>query len=155
MTAPGPRPHPNTRQVLLWLAEYFRLCNDNAREFSHHYREQCDRLRAQIVRDGHPDVDGTYLTMKPKDDAIQTAMSRWTWWTNEAARVAREIRTETFLSDAGLPMDPVYTTTMYECLTAARRANHSLRTERWKRSAPTVPMPRVQVDAQTRTGPRR
>lgn len=165
--------------VMSLLAEYFRLCNDNAREFSHHYREQCDRLRLQVIRDGNPDIDGTYMVMKPKDDPIQTAMSRWTWWTNEAARIAREIRTERDLMAMGVEAMPDwYIHTLRECLTAARAANQALHIERRTREyrarpkwqdahtvplrtmrrgddTPTVPMPRVQTDADERTEPRR
>lgn len=154
-------------RVLRMQAEYFRICNDNAREFSRHYREQCDRLRMQVVRDGHPDVDGTYMVMKPKDDPIQTAMSRWRWWRDEAERIATEIQAERDLAEMGVPpMDVWFTTTLHECLGSARKVNQALHEERRRRTAmaahtvllrtvrhddPTIPMPRVQMDADERT----
>lgn len=145
--------------VLDMLADLFRIANDNAREYGHQYREQCERLRRQIARSGAPDVDATYTQMKPKDDGITTAMSRWTWWTNEAARVGRELRTETHLWDMGVrPMDQWYLNTLRETLVAARRANETLHMDRRTRDArhaPTMVLPRVQMDAHTRTETRR
>lgn len=158
MTRPPTEYH---RDVLAMLAETFRVANDNAREYGRQYREQCDRLRAQLTRAGRwsvPDVDEMYSQMKPKDEGITTAMSRWTWWTNEAARVSREIRTETLLWDANVaPPDPWYLHTLTETLMAARKANEALHADRHRRdrtahamAAPTVPMPRVQTDADAR-----
>lgn len=156
MTTPD-RPE-YTQGVLDMLVDLFRVANDNAREYGHQYREQCDRLRAQLVRSGAPDVDATYSQMKPKDEGIATAMSRWTWWTNEAARVGREIRTETHIWSMGVPPpDPWYLDTLRETLTAARRANETLHAERHQRDRrayamahPTIPMPTVTNGRPTR-----
>lgn len=144
---------------VMLLADLFRICNDNAREYGHHYREQCDRLRWQIIRDGHVNVDELYTKMKPADDGISTAMSRWTWWTNEAARVGREIQGELALAGLGInPLDPWYMATLVETVNAARNANTTLHRERRAREArewqgrlraaltePTIPAPRVQT----------
>lgn len=142
------RPTDTVQDTMLMLVDLFRLANDNAREYGHQYREQCDRLKRQLAH--QPDPDHSYMVAKPKDDGITTAMSRWRWWTDEAARVSREISTERLVRTLGYAEpDPWYTRTLAESVAAARRQNTELHRYREQRDRtaramrqPTVPLPR-------------
>lgn len=139
-------------ETLALLADLFRICNDNAREYGHQYREQCDRLRDQLVRAGHRNVDEVYSIRKPLDEGITTAMSRWRWWRDEAIRVRHELEGETLLSDHGVETMPAwYLHTLRESVRSARQLNEQLHKARSAKvlaehramTAPTIPVPTV------------